>query len=92
MQSEAIIKAAIQSDPSITTEQRQRIIAALKSPVSTPPRTLTRKQVAEILHLHPGSVKRYDRAGILHPIRITSRTVRYSESEVLELLNKREVQ
>ncbi len=89
MQSRVIIEAALQSDPAITPEQRKRILAGFEPPKEQAPRTLTRKQVAEILNLHPGSIKRYD-GKLLHPVRITPRTVRYSEPEVLELLNKRE--
>lgn len=73
-----------------TPEEKKRLLAAAKQPKPEQHRTLTRKQVAEILHIHSGSVKRYDRAGILHPIRITARTLRYNEAEVLELLSHRE--
>lgn len=70
-----------------TDEQRQRVKAAIKAPVSEQPEPfLTRKQAAKILNLHPLSLKRYDKAGILHPARPTARTVRYDRREVLSLL------
>lgn len=73
-------------------EESKRLIAASKQPEGQTPQTLlTRLEVAGILKLHPGSVKRYDKAGILHPLHITSRTVRYSASEVEALLKQREV-
>ncbi len=48
----------------------------------------TRKQVAEILHLHPGSIKRYD-GKLLHPLHITPRTIRYPAGQVEALLEQR---
>jgi hypothetical protein len=68
--------------------EKKRILSAIKEKPEQR-KTLTRKQVAEILHVHPGSIKRYDRAGILTPIRITPRTVRYDTDEVECLLNQR---
>jgi len=70
----------------LTKDEKARIITATKTTSSTKASLLTRKEVAAILKIHPGSVKRYDRAGTLHPVRINARTVRYLESEVLGLL------
>ncbi len=70
----------------LTKDEKERIITATKSASSTQPNLLTRKEVAAILKIHSGSVKRYDRAGTLHPVRINARTIRYLESEVLGLL------
>lgn len=69
-----------------TDEQRRRVKAAMNEPAPETPETLTRRQAGKILNLHPLSLKRYDKAGILHPIRLTSRTVRYNRDEVLGLL------
>ncbi len=69
-----------------TDAQQARIIAALNDPAPETPATLTRKQAGKILNLHPLSLKRYDKAGKLHPIRLTARTVRYDRREVLSLL------
>ena len=87
MESRVIIEAALQSDPAITPEQRKRILSGFEPPKKAEP-WMTRKQVGEILNLHPGSIKRYD-GKLLHPVRITPRTVRYDAAEVEALLNKR---
>ena len=48
---------------------------------------LSRKQVAEIAGVHPGTVKRWEcRDKALTPIRINSRVVRYDKVEVDQLL------
>lgn len=43
---------------------------------------LTRKEVAEYLNVHPGSVKRYQLQGELPAILINSRVVRYRREDV----------
>lgn len=86
MQSTPVIKAAIESDPTATPEQRERILAALKEPKPVTEKMLTRKQVASLLGVHVESVKRYGRKKLLNPVRFSSRAVRYSEAEVLSLM------
>ena len=74
----------------VTKTERKRLLAAAENePVKTKQKMLTRKDVAQILRVHTGSVKRYDKNGLLHPVRITSRLVRYEEDEVLALLQVR---
>lgn len=69
------------------TERKRLLTAAENEPIKKKQKMLTRKEVAEILGVHPETIKRYGKRGLLHPIRITSRMVRYEEAEVLELLN-----
>ncbi|MBI9020379.1 MAG: helix-turn-helix domain-containing protein [Verrucomicrobia bacterium] len=88
MQSEAIIKAAIDSDQSMTSEQRERILAALEDPKPATEKMLTRKQVAALLGVHVETVKRYTRNKLLHAVKFTARAVRYSEAEVLNFMRK----
>ena len=45
----------------------------------------TKRDAAEILGIHPESVKRYARRGLLHPIHITARRVRYDLNECQHL-------
>ncbi len=71
-----------------TPEEKTRILKAAKDPTSQTLKMLTRKQVASMLNLHSGSIKRYD-GNLLHPVRITARTVRYHLAEVEALLAKR---
>ena len=50
---------------------------------------LSRKQVAEIAGVHPGTVKRWERRDkVLTPIRINSRIIRYDKVEVDKLLGR----
>lgn len=50
---------------------------------------LSRKQVAEIAGVHPGTVKRWERRDkVLTPIRINSRVIRYDKAEVDKLLGR----
>ena len=86
MQSEAIIKLAVQTDQSMTSDQRERILNALKEPKPAKEQMLTRKQVAALLGVHTETVKRYGRKKLLNPVRFTTRAVRYAESEVLDFM------
>ena len=75
----------------VTQTERKRLLAAAENEQVKKKQTLlTRKAVAQILGVHPGSVKRFDQQRLLHPIRVTSRLVRYEEDDVLALLQTRE--
>lgn len=69
----------------ISPEEKKRILSASKT--TAPPKTLTRKQVAKIFGVHPGSLKRWEKSGKLHPIRLTPRTLRYDAREIQALLD-----
>lgn len=47
---------------------------------------LSRKQVAEMAGVHPGTVKRWEHSGLLKANRINSRVVRYEWHEVMRFL------
>lgn len=49
-------------------------------------RLLSRRQVGEILGVHPGSVARYERAGLLPAVKINARVTRYAEAEVRKFI------
>ena len=50
---------------------------------------LSRKQVAKMAGVHPGTVKRWERRDkVLTPIRINSRVIRYDKAEVDKLLGR----
>ena len=69
-----------------TPEEKKRILSAAKHPDDKHPETLTRKEAAKIFGVHPGSLKRWEKSGKLHPIKLTARTLRYDKREVLQLL------
>jgi len=72
----------------VTKTERKRLLAAAENePIKKKQKLLTKKQVAKMLGVCPETVKRYAKRGMLHPIRLSQRMVRYGEDEVLELLN-----
>ncbi len=56
------------------------------------PRLLSRRQVAKFMGLHPGSIKRYEKAGILPAYKINSRLTRYDERDVLRFIEEGRVE
>lgn len=48
---------------------------------------ITTKQTAGVLEVHPETVKRYAKQGLLHPIRFSKRRMRFDRAEVLQFLN-----
>ena len=84
-----LIKNVLAADETIPPEAAQTIIQELRtSSVIRKARPGTIKQAAEILQVHPVTVRRYAQAGLLTPIRITARKVRYDLNEVEELANR----
>ena len=70
----------------IQEAEKGRILAAVKAPEEAPLKTLTRKEIAEAFGIHPGSVKRWEAAGKLIPIKMTARCVRYDRAQVEKLI------
>lgn len=57
-------------------------------PVSSPDRTLlTADEVAAILRVTPRTVRRWTRAGLIEPIRLGGRLVRYTPAAVDRLIS-----
>lgn len=50
--------------------------------MSTTPQFITRKQLAERWDVSIESLKRYERRGILRPVKIASRVLRYRFEEI----------
>jgi hypothetical protein len=83
---DAIIESVLISDEDVTRDERIAILKYIRSRrVFQKPRPGTIKQAAAILEVHPVTVRRYANAGLLTPIRITARKVRYDLNEVEEL-------
>lgn len=49
-------------------------------------RLLSRRDVAKICSVHPGSVARWERLGLLTAVKINARVTRYREDEVSRLV------
>ena len=80
------LRAILAADTDTPTEQADRILQACRQ--GNPRRRLGSKhEAAAILDIHPESVKRYARRGLLHPIKITARRVRYDLDEASRLAN-----
>ena len=82
----AIIETALRSDETLSSEETRSILKKLQSDhPKQKPRSGTIKDTAKILELHPVTIRRYAKAGLLTPIRITARKVRYDLGEVERL-------
>ncbi len=81
-----LIKNVLSTDETILPEEADCFLKKLRESASgRKPRPGTIKQAAAILSVHPVTVRRYAQAGLLTPIRITCRKVRYDLNEVEEL-------
>lgn len=82
----AIIETTLTSDETLSSEETRTILKKLHSALPEhKPRPGTIKDAAKILDVHPVTVRRYAKAGLLTPIRITARKVRYDLNEVEKL-------
>lgn len=65
-------------------EQIEAVLRAARNP-ARPKKMGTVKEVANLLQVHPRTVQRYARRGLLHPVRLTCRRIRYDlvEAECL---------
>jgi hypothetical protein len=83
-----LIKNVLSTDDTITPDDSRDILRQLQEAKTVPkPCPGTIKQAAEILGEHPVTIRRYAKCGLITPIRITSRKVRYDLNEVKELAN-----
>lgn len=79
------IRAVLESDPTATPEDRRRILAALRPSKKERIKTITTAAAAEILETHICTVRRWGKQGLLTPIRLSSRKIRWSLDEVERL-------
>lgn len=80
------IRAILHADPETTQEQADAALHTLTRK-QTHRRLGTKHDAAAILGIHSESVKRYARRGLLRPIKITARRIRYDLDEVTRLAN-----
>lgn len=70
--------AVILANPSVSEQERQAVLHACRSGAPVKPiEMVTLKRAAEILQVHPKSVRRYTQQGLLHPVRYSKRKYRY---------------
>ena len=68
-----------------THEERRRIIDALQADAPVRDRLLTTRTAAEVLQVHPKTVFEYEKRGMIHAIRRSSRHIRWKASEIERL-------
>ncbi|MBU0676920.1 MAG: helix-turn-helix domain-containing protein [Verrucomicrobia bacterium] len=78
------IETILNADGSLSDSEREVITKALAGG-NTRRRMGTARQAAEILGVHPRTVHRYARMGLLHPARQTARRIRFDLEEVSRL-------
>ena len=80
------LTTVVDADPTISHDQRRAILRACQTEHLR--RKLgTVRQAAAILDVCPKTVQRYAAVGLLHPIRVTQRRVRYDLDEASRLAN-----
>ena len=78
-----IIEAALGSDATITREQKDVIQSALNPQAPSQKRILiTTKKASEILEVSVVTLRKYEKKGLLTPIRYTARRIRWDHNEV----------
>jgi len=77
-----LISAILAAPP----ERYAAIIGAAKGEVRKRP--ILPRAAAEILGVHRRTLQRYELAGLLHPIRVSSRKIRYDAVEVERLAER----
>ena len=68
-----------------TPEERRRILDAVQADGPVRDRLLTTKSAADILQCHFKTVFQYEKRGLIHAIRRSSRHIRWKASEVERL-------
>lgn len=80
------IAAIVRSDETTTQEHREQILIVCRSPVKPPrPVPIGIREVCALLEVHPVTIHRWVKRGVLHPIRLSPRRVRYDRNEVIRL-------
>lgn len=77
-----LIEAVLAAPP----EKHDAILHAARG--ADRPRPVTKRQAAEIGGCHPRTLDRYAAQGLLHPIKISPRRVRFDANEVTRLFTR----
>jgi hypothetical protein len=88
-----IMKSVLKTDPSVTADERERLLALLRPGQKTasdfrPERLLKRKQVADMLSSSPRLVDKLSSEGLLHKVKYPGRVraAGYRLSEVQAII------
>ena len=78
-----IIEAALGSDATISRERKDEIQSVLNPQASSQKRILiTTKKASEILEVSVVTLRKYEKRGLLTPIRYTARRIRWDRKDV----------
>ncbi|VGO13466.1 hypothetical protein PDESU_02023 [Pontiella desulfatans] len=81
-----LIKNVLSTDDTVLPTDAQKVLKQLAAVNGEQkPRPGTIKEAARILDVHPVTVRRYAKAGLLSTIRLSARKVRYNLNEVEHL-------
>ena len=80
----AAIELALQAGRA-TQDERTQIFAAIAADAPVREKLITSKAAAEVADCCVGTLFRYERAGKIHAIRRSKRSIRWRESEILKL-------
>lgn len=84
------IQTILDADTTIAPEHKARIIAAIKAhQAPSTDRMLTTRAACQMFDpdkpIHPVTLRRYEKLGLLAPKRITARRIRWPESQIRRL-------
>ena len=80
------IETAMDIDTTITPEEEKHLKRALGGRSGKQRRTLiTTKEASKLLECHPATLRRYERQGLITPIRYSKRYIRWDYDDILEL-------
>lgn len=87
MKSETLtaLRAIIASDMTASPEEVKTLLAALSPTAKKTRQTCNAAQAAEVLGCHKRTLQLYGKRGMLHPIRISPRKIRWDLGEVKQL-------
>ena len=87
MQNRVAIKALIDTDPTMTAEERKALDAALNlKPLKPKVIPIPPSETARMLTVTTTTLRRWEKAGRLIPIRYSSRKVRYDRNEIERIM------
>lgn len=83
MQTKTAIQALINSDPTMTSEERKALDAALNlKPLKAKVIPISPKETAAMIGCHVATLRRWEKQGVLIPTRLSSRKIRYDRNIV----------
>lgn len=81
------VKSFLHALGGVSPEREARIIAACKEGTSVPDALIKTREAANILSVHPKTLFRYRRKGLLKSVNRSPRCIRWRKSEVEGLAN-----